>query len=415
MKHFYLYLVFLLTTLLSYGQVHKKVYFLGNSYTYYNDLPRLIQKTAQSMGDVFDYEQTTAGGASLQDHMHNDRVTQIINSKPWDYVILQDQSQRPALDDNYTFPYAAVLNDRIKNSSPCAKTLFYMTWGYKEGDKDNCNRGLTHMCTYETMDDRVYDAYMRLAIANKAHVSPVGSVWRKIRQLYPTYELYNPDKSHPSLLGSMVAAYTFYTVIYKKDPTTITFNTGLTTEQARNIKRLVKELVYDNLEQWFVGVHYTNTATFKFETTNAPTVTFTNTTVSFEQVHWDFGDGKTSTETNPVHVYEQTGVFTVTLTVTSCNETYTQKDTVTIETLSTLQFGDSTFAIYPNPTQDYLRIQTELEATFQVYDVTGKKLDSVITSQNGFYQLDVRHLAKGTYLLQIKTLNGQEKYRFVRK
>lgn len=415
MKQFYLLFIFISTSILSYGQLHKKVYFLGNSYTYYNNLPSLIQKTAQSMGDVLEYDSTTGPGLSLQDHMYNPAVTTKLNSKAWDYVILQDQSQRPALDDNYTFPYAAILNDRIKNSSPCAKTLFYMTWGYKEGDKTNCNRGLTHMCTYETMDDRIYDTYMRLAIANKAHVSPVGRVWRKIRQQYPAYELYDADKSHPSLLGSMAAAYTFYTLIYKKDPTTISFNTGLTTEQARNIKRLVKELVYDDLEQWFVGVHYTNKATFEFETMDAPTVTFTNTTAAFEQVHWDFGDGKTSNETNPVHVYEQTGVFTVTLTVTSCSETYTKQAVVTIETLSTLKFGNTNFSIYPNPTHDYLLIQTELEATFQVYDLTGKKLHPVISSQNGFYQLDVRHLARGTYLLQIETLNGQEKYRFVRK
>jgi PKD repeat protein len=31
---------------------------------------------------------------------------------------------------------------------------------------------------------------------------------------------------------------------------------------------------------------------------------------------WDFGDGQTSTEQNPVHVYEKAGEYTATLTVT---------------------------------------------------------------------------------------------------
>lgn len=415
MKHFYLLSLILFTVVMSYGQVRKSVYFLGNSYTYYNDLPRLVQQTAQSVGDILEYESTTGGGLSLQDHLYNPAVTAKINSKAWDYVILQDQSQRPALDDNYTFPPAAVLNDRIKNSSPCAKTLFYMTWGYKTGDANNCNRGLTHMCTYEGMDDKIYDSYMRLATVNRAHVSPVGRVWRKIREQYPTYELYDEDKSHPSPLGSMVAAYTFYTIIYKKDPTLLTFNGSLTPEQAQNIKRLVKTIVYDDLTRWFVEVHYAQTSSFTFEITDAPTVAFTNTTASFEQLHWDFGDGTTSTETNPVHRYTQTGQFTVTLTVTSCKETYTRTETVAIETLSITKFKDQVFAIYPNPTQDYLFVQTAVEASFLVFDLAGKKINLPVDQQTTHYQLDVRALTKGTYILQIKTTNSQEEFKFVRK
>ena len=98
------------------------------------------------------------------------------------------------------------------------------------------------MCTYEVMDDKIYETYMAMALENRAEVSPVGRVWRKVREQYPTYKLYNRDESHPSLLGSMVAAYTFYTVLFKKDPTLLTYNTGITAEQARNIKRIVKGL-----------------------------------------------------------------------------------------------------------------------------------------------------------------------------
>ncbi|WP_353103364.1 DUF4886 domain-containing protein [Myroides odoratus] len=414
MKHLYLLFLFLLATCFSYGQVRKSVYFIGNSYTHYNDLPLLTQKVAQSTGDVLSYEQTTPGGASFQDHLYNEAVTAKINSRAWDYVVLQDQSQRPALDDSYTFPYAAVLNDRIKNSSPCAKTLFYMTWGYKTGDQRNCNAGLTYMCTYEGMDDKIYDSYMRLALENQAHVSPVGRVWRKIRQQYPTYELYNRDNSHPSPLGSMVAAYTFYTVIFRKDPTLTTFNGSLTAEQARNIKRLVKEIVYDDFEKWYIGVHY-NKSGFTYEIVDAPSVQFTNTTPNVQQISWDFGDGTTSTELNPLHRYQQLGEFTVTLTVTSCKETYTVKDTVNIETLSTISFEERNFAVYPNPTSDYLFVQLESEASFTVFDLAGKKQTSPVTQQNGLYQIDVHHLPKGTYVLYIKTSKTQEQFKFIRK
>ncbi|MGB3469081.1 MAG: PKD domain-containing protein [Cyclobacteriaceae bacterium] len=43
-------------------------------------------------------------------------------------------------------------------------------------------------------------------------------------------------------------------------------------------------------------------------------ITFTNNTVDGASYEWDFGDGETSTEENPVHTYTSTGDYTVTLT-----------------------------------------------------------------------------------------------------
>jgi len=57
--------------------------------------------------------------------------------------------------------------------------------------------------------------------------------------------------------------------------------------------------------------------------------------------YWDFGDGGSSLEQNPTHVYSQSGVFSVTLTVTSdkgCISTLTQYNTITI---------------YPSPGADF--------------------------------------------------------------
>jgi len=44
-------------------------------------------------------------------------------------------------------------------------------------------------------------------------------------------------------------------------------------------------------------------------------VTFTNETLYADSTtyFWDFGDGNTSTETNPVHIYDQSGVYTISL------------------------------------------------------------------------------------------------------
>jgi len=46
---------------------------------------------------------------------------------------------------------------------------------------------------------------------------------------------------------------------------------------------------------------------------------------------WDFGDGSTSTEQNPVHTYESEGAFTVKLTATNSagSDTETKTDYIT--------------------------------------------------------------------------------------
>jgi uncharacterized repeat protein (TIGR01451 family) len=47
------------------------------------------------------------------------------------------------------------------------------------------------------------------------------------------------------------------------------------------------------------------------------TVTFTNSSTGASTYLWTFGDGSTSTATNPTHVYTQAGVYTVTLTASN--------------------------------------------------------------------------------------------------
>ena len=55
---------------------------------------------------------------------------------------------------------------------------------------------------------------------------------------------------------------------------------------------------------------------YQVDATDFKKVTFTNAAQNFTAISWDFGDGNTSTELNPVHIYATTGAFTVKLTAT---------------------------------------------------------------------------------------------------
>ena len=47
------------------------------------------------------------------------------------------------------------------------------------------------------------------------------------------------------------------------------------------------------------------------------TIQFTDTSTNANTYFWDFGDGNTSTERNPIHTYQDDGEYVVTHTVTN--------------------------------------------------------------------------------------------------
>ena len=79
-----------------FSQETRKVLFLGNSYTYANDLPQIVATLATNTGDVLIYDSNLIGGYTLQDHFDSTLSKNKILSDNWDYIVLQEQSQRPA-------------------------------------------------------------------------------------------------------------------------------------------------------------------------------------------------------------------------------------------------------------------------------------------------------------------------------
>lgn len=234
----------------------KRTLFLGNSYVYVNDLPQMVADAAISTGDTFIFDSNSPGSYTLQGHSTNATSLAKIGVGNWDYVILQEQSQRPSLPIGQVatdvFPYAHVLDSIINAENPCAETVFYMTWGRKYGDASNC-ASWPPVCTYAGMDSLLNLRYRMMADSNDAIVSPVGAVWNYIIQNFPLIELYQVDESHPSVAGTYAAACSFYSVLFRKDPTLIAFNSSLSATDAANIRAAAKLIVYDNLMNWHVG------------------------------------------------------------------------------------------------------------------------------------------------------------------
>jgi hypothetical protein len=159
---------------------NKNILFIGNSYTYVNDLPLMIANVSLSTNDTISYNSSTPGGYTFNNHTQDTASISKIKQGNWDFVVLQEQSQLPSFPIGQvsveSFPYAKILDSIINTYNSCAETVFYMTWGRKNGDASNC-ASWPPVCTYQGMDSLLRDRYTQMAFDNKTILSPVGALW----------------------------------------------------------------------------------------------------------------------------------------------------------------------------------------------------------------------------------------------
>jgi hypothetical protein len=390
--------------------VHKpRVLFIGNSYTYVNNLPQVTADIVSSAGDTLIFDSHAVGGYTLQLHSQDSATLNKIATGNWDYVVLQEQSQLPSFSigevDTEVFPYARYLDSFIHHYNSCARTMFYMTWGRKNGDTSNCAIW-PPVCTYFGMDSLLHLRYMMMADSNSGVVSPVGAVWRNIRANYPSIELYQSDESHPSGAGTYAAACTFYTAIFKKSPVTVSYNYTLPATDAANIRMAVKDVVYDSLSKWHIG-QYDPAANFTYTVTAGNHVAFSNASVNALAYYWDFGDGLTSVLANPVHNYSSAGVYPVRLVANRCSISDTSLVTVTMlpSGIGSQPGVETDFTIAPNPATNSLIITSPLFLSGLYHITIVNCLDQVVhrgtNTASEKQVIDLRHLHKGVYIISV--------------
>ncbi len=240
----------------TFAQETKKALFLGNSYTYYNGgLPNMLENIANANGDFLIHDQNTPGGYTLESHSTNVTGLNKIKANDWDFVVLQGQSQRPSFPPaqvaTQVKPYAAILNDSIKANNPCTKTMFFMTWGKKNGDQGNC-AGYPILCTFEGVSQRLRESYLEMTIENNADCAPVGMAWKKARTDFPNIELFHTDGSHPSIAGTYLSACVFYSSMYYKTTVGNTYWSSLDSLTAYRLQVIASATVLDSLSVWSI-------------------------------------------------------------------------------------------------------------------------------------------------------------------
>jgi hypothetical protein len=193
----------LIIGLMACGQIHLsaqdtsavRVLFVGNSFTYFYNLPQVVMAMAESQGAKIETRQSTVGGSSLEQHWKREKGTRtmaLLETGDWDYVVFNNHSTS-SLDTPESFmEYGGKFADLVREKG--AEPIFMLTWAYKSNPL--MQAGITEM-------------HERLARENNAGFVPAGPIFAAARKWRPDMELFFDDK-HPSANGTYLLGLAFY-------------------------------------------------------------------------------------------------------------------------------------------------------------------------------------------------------------
>jgi hypothetical protein len=182
------------------SQPTARILFIGNSYTFFNDG---IDHELEGLAPTVMATSLAKAGYSLEDHWSDEETVPMIQDGPWDYVVLQEQSQRPVLDPAGFLLFARALDSTIRDSG--AQTILMMTWERP----DSASGGVT--------TTNLAIAYDRVGKDLGVKVAPVGLAFARSRIERPDLVLYSED-GHPTVFGTYLAACVLYGLVFGETP-----------------------------------------------------------------------------------------------------------------------------------------------------------------------------------------------------
>lgn len=178
-----------------------KVLFVGNSLTYFNDLPNMVQVVGEATGHEIAVRSVTRGNFALEDHWVSGEALEVIQAAPWDVVILQQGPSSLALNKINLREWSGVFSEAIRGVG--ARPALFMVW-------PEASRPAAF--------DAVSDAYTQAAEAVDGILMPVGEAWRTAWEEDASLAFYGPDGFHPTELGSALGALVIFQQLFDESP-----------------------------------------------------------------------------------------------------------------------------------------------------------------------------------------------------
>ena len=188
------------------GREGRPILFVGNSLTYFNDLPYIVEALADSVPGLTPAQRLSPAMVAfpdfaLEDHWADATAVRAIAQGKWSIVVLQQGSS--ALEESRVNlrQWTKKFDERIRAVG--ARTAMYAVWPFASRQFDF---------------DRVNESYTLAATDVNGMLFPVGEAWRAAWRRDPNLELDGPDGLHPSVRGSYVAGLVIASMVLDRSP-----------------------------------------------------------------------------------------------------------------------------------------------------------------------------------------------------
>ena len=232
----------------------KKLLFVGNSFTYYHDLPAMLEKLSCAAGYSIQTAAVTKGGWYLERYADPDNemyplLHETHEQRAWDMIVLQDQSFSPA---GHPERYLAAVRT-LCSQLPCRERfVIYQTWAYEDGTEKLQGTGMT----YQQMHEALRDACRQAAKQQNALLVPVGDAFRLCHDTRPEIGLYMPDHYHPSPDGTSLAACVFFAALSGRDPRTLDGIPDIAPDTAATLRSIARDTLQGSTKEDFACATY---------------------------------------------------------------------------------------------------------------------------------------------------------------
>ncbi|PID28848.1 MAG: hypothetical protein CSB55_03600 [Candidatus Cloacimonadota bacterium] len=308
MNRRYIFLLTLIGATLCFAQP-KDILFIGNSITYFNQMPQVFEQIADSKNDSVSVTVYAPGGTGIVHHCEDPQVYEYFRQGNWHYIVIQPgsgESPGYSYEPEITLERINVLLDSIYVYNPCVQVLFYeISYGVWGNSEENVASFI------ETMD-LILNNFTYWADETRLFFAPVGEAFRAswLNDL-DTMLWGSTGDIHPNAKGSYLASCVFYNAVFQRPSSGSDVYASLDPEDALHFQALADSVTLNHLEEWRINV-YNSFLDFNY-TQQENMVEFENISSGLDEFLWDFGDGETSDEASPVHIFRQPGIYAVTL------------------------------------------------------------------------------------------------------
>jgi len=179
---------------------NERILFIGNSFTFYWNLPSLVEKMSVERGLNWDVKHFTVPSATLEIHWNNPDLKSILQNETFNHIVIQEHSTNPLTNPDSTKFY---FDQIVSLIPPTTEIHFFSTWMYPSIEQFNTNNELYP----------IEESIKQMVEGTETKIIPVGRAFKLFKDKYPEFDLLMEDDKHPNSNGSYLASCVIFSHI----------------------------------------------------------------------------------------------------------------------------------------------------------------------------------------------------------